>query len=127
MESNQSLDGIKVIDCSQILAGPFCSMLLADHGADVIKIEKPNGGDDVRTWGPPFIGKDSSAFVQLNRNKRSISLYIKSQEGIIILKSKSLKKDFEICKSTFLNAKNININDKIKDENNILVLPLFIL
>ena len=85
MESNQSLDGIKVIDCSQILAGPFCSMLLADHGADVIKIEKPNGGDDVRTWGPPFIGKDSSAFVQLNRNKRSISLDIKSQEGKIIL------------------------------------------
>ena len=85
MESNQSLDGIKVIDCSQILAGPFCSMLLADHGADVIKIEKPNGGDDVRTWGPPFIGKDSSAFVQLNRNKRSISLDIKSQDGKIIL------------------------------------------
>ena len=85
MKSNQSLDGIKVIDCSQILAGPFCSMLLADHGADVIKIEKPNGGDDVRTWGPPFIGKDSSAFVQLNRNKRSLSLDIKSEEGKIIL------------------------------------------
>ena len=69
MTSNQSLEGITVIDCSQILAGPFCSMLLADHGARVIKVEKPNGGDDVRTWGPPFIGSDSSAFVQLNRNK----------------------------------------------------------
>ena len=74
MPSNQSLEGITVIDCSQILAGPFCSMLLADHGARVIKVEKPNGGDDVRTWGPPFIGKDSSAFVQLNRNKESIRI-----------------------------------------------------
>ena len=81
----QSLDGIKVIDCSQILAGPFCSMLLADHGAEVVKIEKPGGGDDVRSWGPPFIGKDSSAFVQLNRNKRSISLDIKSKKGKLIL------------------------------------------
>lgn len=85
MKSNQSLEGLKVIDCSQILAGPFCSMLLADHGAEVIKIEKPNGGDDVRSWGPPFIGKDSSAFVQLNRNKRSISLDIKTKEGKLIL------------------------------------------
>ena len=85
MTSNQSLEGITVIDCSQILAGPFCSMLLADHGARVIKVEKPNGGDDVRGWGPPFIGDDSSAFVQLNRNKESISLDIKEDEGKKIL------------------------------------------
>ena len=86
MASNQSLEGITVIDCSQILAGPFCSMLLADHGARVIKVEKPNGGDDVRGWGPPFIGDDSSAFVQLNRNKESISLDIKEKLGKEILK-----------------------------------------
>ena len=86
MTSNQSLEGITVIDCSQILAGPFCSMLLADHGARVIKVEKPNGGDDVRTWGPPFIGSDSSAFVQLNRNKESISLDIKEEQGKEILR-----------------------------------------
>ena len=86
MTSNQSLEGITVIDCSQILAGPFCSMLLADHGARVIKVEKPNGGDDVRGWGPPFIGDDSSAFVQLNRNKESISLDIKEKSGKEILK-----------------------------------------
>ncbi|MBL40751.1 MAG: CoA transferase [Chloroflexi bacterium] len=86
MTSNQSLEGITVIDCSQILAGPFCSMLLADHGARVIKVEKPNGGDDVRGWGPPFIGNDSSAFVQLNRNKESISLDIKEKSGKEILK-----------------------------------------
>ena len=86
MTSNQSLEGITVIDCSQILAGPFCSMLLADHGARVIKVEKPNGGDDVRGWGPPFIGDDSSAFVQINRNKESISLDIKENPGKEILK-----------------------------------------
>ena len=86
MTSNQSLEGITVIDCSQILAGPFCSMLLADHGARVIKVEKPNGGDDVRGWGPPFIGDDSSAFVQINRNKESISLDIKEKPGKEILK-----------------------------------------
>lgn len=86
MASNQSLEGITVIDCSQILAGPFCSMLLADHGARVIKVEKPNGGDDVRGWGPPFIGDDSSAFVQINRNKESISLDIKENPGKEILK-----------------------------------------
>ena len=86
MASNQSLEGITVIDCSQILAGPFCSMLLADHGARVIKVEKPNGGDDVRGWGPPFIGDDSSAFVQINRNKESISLDIKEKPGKEILK-----------------------------------------
>ena len=91
MTSNQSLEGITVIDCSQILAGPFCSMLLADHGARVIKVEKPNGGDDVRFWGPPFIGDDSSAFVQLNRNKESISLDIKEEEGKKIL-TKLIKK-----------------------------------
>ena len=89
MTSNQSLEGITVIDCSQILAGPFCSMLLADHGARVIKVEKPNGGDDVRTWGPPFIGKDSSAFVQLNRNKESISLDIKEDT-----RERNLKKTY---------------------------------
>ena len=86
MTSNQSLEGITVIDCSQILAGPFCSMLLADHGARVIKVEKPNVGDDVRGWGPPFIGDDSSAFVQINRNKESISLDIKEKSGKEILK-----------------------------------------
>ena len=49
------LDGLKVVDCTQILAGPFCTMMLGDMGADIIKVEKPNGGDDIRRFGPPFI------------------------------------------------------------------------
>ena len=80
------LQDIKVIDFSQILAGPFCTMLLADMGADVIKIEKPNGGDDTRRYGPPFIEGESAAFLTLNRNKRSIVLDLKSEQGIAIVR-----------------------------------------
>ena len=80
------LQGIKVIDFSQILAGPFCTMLLADMGADVVKIEKPNGGDDTRRYGPPFIEGESAAFLTLNRNKRSIVLDLKSEQGISIVR-----------------------------------------
>ena len=80
------LAGIRVIDFSQILAGPFCTMLLADMGADVIKIEKPNGGDDTRRYGPPFIEGESAAFLTLNRNKRSIVLDLKSAQGLAVAK-----------------------------------------
>tara|TARA_B110000014_G_C20113828_1_gene587617 strand:+ start:787 stop:1983 length:1197 start_codon:yes stop_codon:yes gene_type:complete len=81
MSKSQALSGMKVLDCSQILAGPFCTMMLADMGAEVIKIEKPNGGDDTRGWGPPFIAGESAAFLQLNRNKKSISLNIQTEKG----------------------------------------------
>ena len=80
------LQDIKVIDFSQILAGPFCTMLLSDMGADVIKIEKPNGGDDTRRYGPPFIEGESAAFLTLNRNKRSIVLDLKSEQGIAVVR-----------------------------------------
>ena len=80
------LQDIKVIDFSQILAGPFCTMLLSDMGADVIKIEKPNGGDDTRRYGPPFIEGESAAFLTLNRNKRSIVLDLKSEQGVAIVR-----------------------------------------
>ena len=82
----EALDGVKVLDCSQILAGPFCSMLLADMGADVIKIEKPNGGDDTRRMGPPFVGEESVAFLAMNRNKRSVVLNFKEPSGVEALK-----------------------------------------
>jgi len=82
----EALDGVRVLDCSQILAGPFCSMLLADMGADVIKIEKPNGGDDTRKMGPPFIDTESAAFLAMNRNKRSIVLNFKEEAGIKAMK-----------------------------------------
>ncbi len=80
------LDGIKVLDCSQILAGPYCSMLLADMGADVIKIEKPGGGDDTRRMGPPFLEEESAAFLAMNRNKRSTVLNFKHNDGVTAMK-----------------------------------------
>ena len=83
----EALEGVRVLDCSQILAGPFCSMLLADMGADVIKIEKPNGGDDTRRMGPPFIDTESAAFLAMNRNKRSIVLNFKEQSGVQAMKT----------------------------------------
>ena len=85
MKPRLPLDGIRVLDLTQIMAGPFCTMLLADMGADVIKVEKPNGGDDIRGIGPPFINGESSAFLQINRNKRSIVLDLKSEQGVEIL------------------------------------------
>ena len=90
----EALEGMRVLDCSQILAGPFCSMLLADMGADVIKIEKPNGGDDTRRMGPPFIDTESAAFLAMNRNKRSIVLNFKEQSGVQAMKT--LVKDTDI-------------------------------
>lgn len=86
MNNRLPLQDIKVIDFSQILAGPFCTMLLSDMGADVIKIEKPNGGDDTRRYGPPFIEGESAAFLTLNRNKRSIVLDLKSEQGIAVVR-----------------------------------------
>jgi formyl-CoA transferase/CoA:oxalate CoA-transferase len=74
------LDGLRVIDLTRVLAGPFCTMLLGDMGADVVKIEEPEHGDDTRGWAP-FIGEWSSYFLGVNRNKRSIALNVKTPEG----------------------------------------------
>ncbi len=77
-----ALKGIRVLDFSRVLAGPFCTMLLGDLGAEVIKIENPAGGDDTRQWGPPWTTDGLSAyFVSVNRNKRSLALNLKSAEG----------------------------------------------
>ncbi|MFQ5521003.1 MAG: CaiB/BaiF CoA transferase family protein [Candidatus Methylomirabilia bacterium] len=81
MTSRAPLDGVVVLDATQVMAGPFCTLLLADMGADVIKVEKPQGGDDSRAMGPPFIGEESAAFLAINRNKRSVVVDLKSAEG----------------------------------------------
>ena len=79
------LNGLKVIDLSHIMAGPACSMLLADMGADVIKVEKIPGGDDSRRMVPPTIAEESAAFLIMNRNKRGIALNLKTEAGREIL------------------------------------------
>src|SRR3954463_2683452 len=75
------LDGLTVLDLTRVLSGPYCTMLLADMGARVIKVEQPGRGDDTRGWGPPFIHGESSYFLSINRNKESVTLDFKDAEG----------------------------------------------
>ena len=81
MPGSSPLSGMVALDLTQIMAGPVCTMLLADMGADVIKIEKPNGGDDTRRMGPPFAGGWAAGFLALNRNKRSLALNLRDEAG----------------------------------------------
>ncbi len=76
-----ALDGVRVLDLTRALAGPYCSMMLGDYGADVIKIEMPGKGDDTRTWAPPSIGDESAYFLSINRNKRSMTLNLRHPDG----------------------------------------------
>ena len=79
------LSGITVVDLTRVLSGPYCTMLLADMGARVIKIEQPGKGDDTRGWGPPFLSGESAYFLSINRNKESLTLDFKHPEGRAIL------------------------------------------
>jgi len=80
------LSGYRVLDLSRILAGPFCTMMLGDQGAEVIKVERPGAGDDTRTWGPPFSGGESAYYLCCNRNKRSITIDLKKPRGVELIK-----------------------------------------
>jgi crotonobetainyl-CoA:carnitine CoA-transferase CaiB-like acyl-CoA transferase len=86
------LKGIRVLDLTRVLAGPYCAMLLGDMGAEVIKVEEPGKGDDTRGW-PPFAGGESTYFMSVNRNKKSITLNLKAPEGREILKKLARKSD----------------------------------
>src|SRR5581483_11581731 len=79
------LHGIRVLDLSRVLAGPYAAMTLGDMGADIIKIEQPGEGDETRAWGPPFAGGESAYFLSINRNKRSITLNLKHPDGRAVL------------------------------------------
>ncbi len=81
----RALEGIKILDLSRALAGPYCTMMLADMGAEVIKIEMPGRGDDSRSWGPPFVEGESAYFMSINRNKKSITLNMKSDKSTEIV------------------------------------------
>lgn len=86
-DHRQLLEGVRVLDLSRVLAGPYCTMMLGDLGADIIKIEAPVLGDDTRRWGPPFAkGGESAYFLCVNRNKRSLTLNLKTEQGLEILK-----------------------------------------
>jgi crotonobetainyl-CoA:carnitine CoA-transferase CaiB-like acyl-CoA transferase len=76
------LEGVRVLDLSRVLAGPYATMVLGDLGADVLKVEHPDRGDDTRHWGPPFAGGESAYFLSINRNKRSIGVDLKDPDGL---------------------------------------------
>lgn len=80
-----ALDDIRILDLSRVLAGPYCTMTLADFGAEVIKIEEPALGDGTRQWGPPWVGDQSAYFLSANRNKKSVTLNLKHPRGVAIL------------------------------------------
>ena len=83
--SDGALHGLKVLDLTRVLAGPLCAMFLGDLGADVLKIERPGRGDDTRAWGPPFAEGESAYYLNINRNKRSMTLNLGSERGREIL------------------------------------------
>ncbi len=96
-ETHGPLAGLRMLDFSRVLAGPFCTMMLADLGADVIKVERPGSGDDTREWGPPWFGEGEDAlsayFISVNRNKRSLSLDLKSEQGRQIARDLAARSD----------------------------------
>ena len=83
---NQPLEGIKIIDLTAAMAGPYCTQLLADFGADVLKIEPPGRGDMLRDFGPPFLEGESPYYLLNNRNKRSMTLDLRTEKGQEVLK-----------------------------------------
>jgi crotonobetainyl-CoA:carnitine CoA-transferase CaiB-like acyl-CoA transferase len=87
------LDGITVLDLTRVLSGPYCTMLLADMGARVIKIEQPGKGDDTRAWGPPFLEGESAYFLSINRNKESVTVDFKHPDGRRLLEQLIAKSD----------------------------------
>jgi crotonobetainyl-CoA:carnitine CoA-transferase CaiB-like acyl-CoA transferase len=88
-----ALTGLKVLDLTRVLAGPYCTMILADLGADVIKVEAPGGSDETRAWGPPFQNGVSAYYLCANRNKRSITVNLKTEEGREIIRTLAKEAD----------------------------------
>jgi crotonobetainyl-CoA:carnitine CoA-transferase CaiB-like acyl-CoA transferase len=87
------LAGVRVLDASRVLAGPFCGQLLGDLGAEVLKVERPGQGDETRTWGPPFVGPLSAYYLSCNRNKRGITLDLAQPEGLQLFYDLARKSD----------------------------------
>jgi len=99
-QNNGPLSGVRILDFTRILAGPTCTQLLGDYGADVIKVEKPGLGDDTRAWGPPYTldtngkaTKESAYYLSANRNKRSLALDISNPKDVEVIKAIILQCD----------------------------------
>src|SRR5699024_8096398 len=98
-----ALTGIKILDLSRVLAGPYCTMILGDLGAEVIKVEAPGIGDETRKWGPPFQEDVSAYYLSANRNKKSITIDLKSSAGINRIKELIKTSDVIINNFKYIN------------------------
>jgi len=91
--NNGPLAGVRVLDLTRVLAGPYCTMFLGDLGAEVVKVEQPGVGDDTRGWGPPFAGGESAYFLCTNRNKKSLTVDFKAADGIALVRKLAERAD----------------------------------
>jgi crotonobetainyl-CoA:carnitine CoA-transferase CaiB-like acyl-CoA transferase len=122
-DSEPPLAGVRVLDASRVLAGPFCGQLLGDLGAEVIKVERPGTGDETRTWGPPFAGPLSAYFLSCNRNKRSLTLDLNKEEGGRIFRELARRSDVLLENFRAASADRLGLNPaKLHDLNPRLII-----
>lgn len=120
--SGAPLQGIRVLDLTRVLSGPYCTMMLADQGAEVVKVEIPGRGDDGRHVGPPFKGSESAFFISVNRNKKSLTLNLKSDCGVEVLKRLASKADVLVENYRPGVAQRLGIDyERVKDVNPAIV------
>src|SRR5919199_6076981 len=99
--SQAPLNRLRVVDLSRVLAGPYCTMVLADLGADVVKVERPGQGDETRGWGPPFAGGEAAYYLSVNRSKRSCAIDLAAEEGRALA--------FELCAAADIVVENFKL------------------
>jgi crotonobetainyl-CoA:carnitine CoA-transferase CaiB-like acyl-CoA transferase len=92
----QPLTGLRVLDMTRALTGPYCTQMLGDMGADIIKVEQPKVGDNSRAWGPPFVGGESTYYLSINRNKRSMTLDLRHPDSHEIMRALVVQSDIVI-------------------------------
>jgi crotonobetainyl-CoA:carnitine CoA-transferase CaiB-like acyl-CoA transferase len=123
VDPSPPLAGVRVLDASRVLAGPFCGQILGDLGAELIKVERPGGGDETRAWGPPFAGPLSAYYLACNRNKRAITLDLSREEGIHIFQQLVRKCDVLLENFRTASADRLGLSpDKLLALNSRLVL-----
>ncbi len=112
-DSQGPLAGIRVLDASRVLAGPFCGQILGDLGAEVIKVERPGSGDETRAWGPPFLGPLSAYYLSINRNKRAITLDLGKTEGLRLFQELLKRSDILLENFKSGSAEKLGLNSDV--------------
>jgi crotonobetainyl-CoA:carnitine CoA-transferase CaiB-like acyl-CoA transferase len=118
LQGRPPLHGVRVADLSRVLAGPYCTMVLADLGADVVKVERPQGGDETRTWGPPFAAGEAAYFLSVNRGKRSCALDLASERGRAIALELCARADIVIENFKLGGAERLGVGyERVRERN----------